>query len=210
MAFQLDHSNHYNSNDSSSDCTKLDTDTAFSIYSSDYNWPSSSISSPYSLPFSYSVELHRSSNRSTLSPSSSRYFKWVRPIARPGRHSSPDDESDINEDGTDDSYLEVECPSRIHSASDENVCGDGSFSEWQQQQQQQGFRSPKIKYFKWARPGRYNEDDEDDDSSSESDMEVEEKGEETLAIGDGSSEDGYYFSDDSKCADVGADGNEQH
>ncbi|KAK3839024.1 MAG: hypothetical protein J3R72DRAFT_179875 [Linnemannia gamsii] len=192
MAFQLDYNNHYNSNDSYGDRTMLDTDTTFSPYSSDCNWPSSITSSPFSFPFSYPVELRRSSNRSTSSSCSSRYFKWVRPIARPGRHSSSDDESDIDEDGTDDSYLEVERPSRSYGASDENVCGDGSFSEWQQQQQ--GFQSPKPKYFKWARPGRYSEDDEDGDSSSDTDMEVEEEGDDTVTIDDSSSEDGYYYS----------------
>src|SRR5690349_16495598 len=112
---------------------------------------SSSINSSAGWPeYNYPVELRRSSN------SSSKYFKWVRPIARPGRHSSPDDDSDIDEDGTDDSFLEAEYPvlsTMDYSAPEYGSSFVGSYVP-EQQQQQQGVRSPKTKFFKWSRPGR--------------------------------------------------------
>ncbi|KAH7045718.1 hypothetical protein BKA57DRAFT_439796 [Linnemannia elongata] len=149
---------------------------------------SSSINSSAGWPeYNYPVELRRSSN------SSSKYFKWVRPIARPGRHSSPDDDTDIDEDGTDDSFLEAEYPvlsTMDHSAPEYGSSFVGSYVP-EQQQQQQGVRSPKTKFFKWSRPGRQHGGDDSDDDEEETDMDYEDDDDETVMF---SSED-EYFSD---------------
>ncbi|KAG0322150.1 hypothetical protein BGZ97_008500 [Linnemannia gamsii] len=152
--------------------------------------------------YPYPIELRRSSDSSS---SSSKYFKWVRPIARPGRHSSPDDESDIDEDGTDDSFLEVEYPvttNMTYSAPDYDslFVGSGSFvpEQQQQQQQQQGLQSPKTKYFKWARPGRRCGDDSDGDNEEE-DTDMDCADEDETAMFSGEDE---YFSDASSYTSV--------
>ncbi|KAG0295540.1 hypothetical protein BGZ96_011490 [Linnemannia gamsii] len=157
---------------------------------------SSSISSSAVWPeYTYSTELRRSSDNS----SSSKYFKWVRPIARPGRHSSPDDESDIDEDGTDDSFLEVEYPvtTTMTYSAPEHISpfvGSGSYMP----EQHQDLQSPKAKYFKWARPGRRCGDDSDDDDDDENtDMECTDDDETVMFSGEDE-----YFSDASSHTSV--------
>lgn len=158
-------SSHYDLSSMTSSSSSINTSAGWS----EYNNP---------------VELRRNSN------SSSKYFKWVRPIARPGRHSSPDDDSDVDEDGTDDSFLEAEYP--VLSTMDCNAPEyDSSFagSYVPEQQQQQGFRSPKSKFFKWARPGRRHGGDDSDDDEEGTDMDYDD--DDTVMF---SGED-EYFSD---------------
>ncbi|KAF9135666.1 hypothetical protein BGX30_011484 [Mortierella sp. GBA39] len=148
---------------------------------------SSSINSPAVWPeYNYPIELRRSSN------SSSKYFKWVRPIARPGRHSSPDDDGDIDEDGTDDSFLEAEYPvlsTMDYSAPEYDSLFTGSYAP---DQQQQGFRSQKTKFFKWARSGRRHGGDDSDDDEERTDMDYEEDDDDETVMSNGEDE---YFSD---------------
>ena len=154
---------------------------------------SSSINSSVGWPeCNYPIELRRSSN------SSSKYFKWVRPIARPGRHSSPDDDSDIDEDGTDDSFLEAEYPvlsTMDYSAPEYDSSFVGSYVPEQQQQQQQCFRSPKTKFFKWTRPVRRHGGDDSVDDEEGTDMDYEDDDDEMVM----SSGEDEYFSDASSC-----------
>ncbi|KAF9544381.1 hypothetical protein EC957_012182 [Mortierella hygrophila] len=149
---------------------------------------SSSINSPAGWPeYNYPIELRRSCN------SSSKYFKWVRPFARPGRHSSPDDDGDIDEDGTDDSFLEAEYPvlsTMDYSAPEYDSLFVGSYAP--EQQQQQGFRSPKTKFFKWARPGRRHGGDDSDDDEERTDMDYEDDDDDETVM---SNDEDEYFSD---------------
>ncbi|KAF8932497.1 hypothetical protein BGZ47_011355 [Haplosporangium gracile] len=166
------------------------TTTTFSS-SSDHDWTSmTSTSSPINTStawsgYTYPIELRRSRN------SSSKYFKWVRPIARPGRHSSPDDYSDIDEDGTDDSFLEVGYPVTMTMDYSTSAYGSSFVGSYvpEQHQQQQGLRSPKTKYFKWARPGRRHGGDDSDEE--EADMDCSNDDDE-IAMFSGEDE---YFSD---------------
>lgn len=64
-----------------------------------------------------------------------------------------------------------------------------------EQQQQQGFRSPKTKFFKWARPGRQHGGNDSDDEEEGTDMDCEVDDDETVMF---SGED-EYFSDASSC-----------
>ncbi|KAF9152821.1 hypothetical protein BG015_004649 [Linnemannia schmuckeri] len=197
-------SNHYNNNFCPSMYTELDslsfspftsTTTTSSSSSSDHDWTpmtsSSSINTSTAWSgYTYPIELRRSRN------SSSKYFKWVRPIARPGRHSSPDDDSDIDEDGTDDSFLEAEYP--VTTTMDSSAPEYGSsfvgshVPEQHQQQQRQGLQSPKIKYFKWARPGRRHGGDDSDEEETDMDCCDDDDG----VMFSGEDE---YFSDVSSC-----------